>query len=227
MGLGKRAKRGFTLIELLVVIAIIAILAAILFPVFSRAREKARGAACQSNLKQIGLALHMYCQDWDEVLPMWRDFYNPNSVQLTWAGMLQPYIKNEQIFVCPSAPNGKYAGTTAGNNEHWMPYGYNYVGLMNWHGFRRPPTPRKLSEFPSMITIAVADSTYGDPPKVGYIICPCSAGGPMCYRCEGCRAPDPRHNDGVNCLFLDGHVKWIRREGIQPPCPLGYVWQVR
>ena len=100
----KREKRGFTLIELLVVIAIIAILAAILFPVFSRAREQARKSACLSNEKQIGMALMMYIQDWDETFPWWKIkclFGDHNG--LYWTEQLMPYLKNTQILLCPSS----------------------------------------------------------------------------------------------------------------------------
>ena len=94
------SRKGFTLIELLVVIAIIAILAAILFPVFSRAREKARETACLSNLKQLGLANHMYAQDYDEQFVIEDTVGNP---QLRLTRGLTPYVKNRQIFYCPSA----------------------------------------------------------------------------------------------------------------------------
>ena len=98
-------RQGFTLIELLVVIAIIAILAAILFPVFARARENARKSNCQSNLKQIGLALRSYSQDYDERYPCYRFFDNIPEVTYSWRIALLPYVKNRGIFVCPSAPN--------------------------------------------------------------------------------------------------------------------------
>ncbi|RYG62324.1 DUF1559 domain-containing protein, partial [bacterium] len=90
-------KVGFTLIELLVVIAIIAILAAILFPVFGRARENARRSSCQSNLKQVGLAMAQYQQDYDE-----RTLVVDEDNGLTWFNPLQPYIKSTQVFRCPS-----------------------------------------------------------------------------------------------------------------------------
>src|SRR5437870_12943837 len=101
-----RRGRGFTLIELLVVIAIIAILAAILFPVFAQARDKARSAACLSNLKQIGQALMMYAQDWDEK-STW--FWNSGAADAAkdqlagyWYQLLLPYTKSVQVFICPS-----------------------------------------------------------------------------------------------------------------------------
>jgi prepilin-type N-terminal cleavage/methylation domain-containing protein/prepilin-type processing-associated H-X9-DG protein len=97
----KMQKRAFTLIELLVVIAIIAILAAILFPVFARARENARRASCQSNLKQIGLGMMMYTQDYDERYPM-AEWTTSPAVDGAWPVLLQPYLKSVQIFHCPS-----------------------------------------------------------------------------------------------------------------------------
>ena len=96
-------RKGFTLIELLVVIAIIAILAAILFPVFARAREAARKTSCSSNIRQLGLACHMYAQDYDELLPC--DYYacNSSTTHARLVGQILPYIKNMQIMYCPSA----------------------------------------------------------------------------------------------------------------------------
>ncbi len=178
--------RGFTLIELLVVIAIIAILAAILFPVFSKAREKARQASCMSNLKQIGAALTMYTEDYDGTYP--RGQFWPFDSSYTWIMVLEPYVKNTQVFRCPSGGNDPYG------------YGYNiaYWGAGDWvdgmHGINdvRPvcesdvPTPSE--------TIWVVD--------VG--------------RYWGCgleydiETPAQRHNDGANVLFVDTHVKWLK-----------------
>ena len=101
--------RGFTLIELLVVIAIIAILAAILFPVFAQAREKARQTSCSSNLKQIGTAMLMYVQDYDETYPNRRfEPFDPSDNNLRYddhslRSVIQPYVKNWDVFVCPQA----------------------------------------------------------------------------------------------------------------------------
>ncbi len=116
MRLKSRFRQGFTLIELLVVIAIIAILAAILFPVFAQAREKARQASCVSNLKQIGVSLLMYSQDYDENMVnhyygAWKAGARSNPADATisgdqqcsmWMDVVQPYVKNIQIFNCPS-----------------------------------------------------------------------------------------------------------------------------
>src|SRR4051812_21987936 len=98
-----RRSMAFTLIELLVVIAIIAILAAILFPVFARARATARKAACQSNLKQIGLAVSMYADDYDEAL-IPQGLGATTKLWRPWMQLAQPYVKNKQVFICPDAP---------------------------------------------------------------------------------------------------------------------------
>ena len=101
---------GFTLIELLVVIAIIAILAAILFPVFAQARAKARQTACLSNTKQMGTAINMYIQDYDEMIPprAIRDVTTGNTVEgLSWRRLIYPYVKSADVFTCPSNPNNR------------------------------------------------------------------------------------------------------------------------
>jgi prepilin-type N-terminal cleavage/methylation domain-containing protein/prepilin-type processing-associated H-X9-DG protein len=127
----RSCKRGFTLIELLVVIAIIAILAAILFPVFAQARERARMSACLSNTRQIGTALMMYAQDYDETLPFirftcpgWRGTKNASCY--TWKNAIRPYLKSLDVLACPSNSYGKtQAGLYSdpakpgGNSEGW------------------------------------------------------------------------------------------------------------
>ncbi len=130
-------RKGFTLIELLVVIAIIAILAAILFPVFARARENARRASCQSNLKQIGLGMMMYVQDFDERMPNSFNTYPttgaynyPNGAlsgasARPWYSMIFDYMKNWQVFNCSSASTA--ISYTGGYNLDTFPYSYNYA----------------------------------------------------------------------------------------------------
>ncbi len=97
--------RAFTLIELLVVIAIVAILAAILFPVFARARENARRTSCLSNLKQLGLGTIQYAQDFDEKFPTIRNLVTGQSGFYSWDAAIMPYVKSEQVFMCPSVPS--------------------------------------------------------------------------------------------------------------------------
>jgi len=143
-----RSSRGFTLIELLVVIAIIAILAAILFPVFAQAREKARTTSCLSNFKQGALAWLMYLQDYDEeMVPMWTGGHpgqpgaypgGGTSNDLLWPDLLNPYIKTWQIFHCPSSadPGGVWGGgpnAWVGNWEWDSNLGYNYLDLGQWN----------------------------------------------------------------------------------------------
>lgn len=135
-------RKGFTLIELLVVIAIIAILAAILFPVFAQAREKARQTACLSNEKQMGLGLLQYTQDYDEALPFnWIGAYNvsnpaANPPQYKWMDEIYPYTKNEQIFTCPSDNTNRksytyYTSLKAPSINNWGSYCTN---VAYWNG---------------------------------------------------------------------------------------------
>src|SRR2546423_743244 len=147
-----RNRAGFTLIELLVVIAIIAILAAILFPVFAQAREAARKAACQSNLKQLGSAITMYTQDYDEVLPINDGGDNTGAGTYmpypptsrgggaatiakragVWANTLQPYIRNDRVYACPSCPLTLVApwNQALAAGQPTVPISYTYNGLL-------------------------------------------------------------------------------------------------
>src|SRR5688572_20792846 len=128
-----RTKRGFTLIELLVVIAIIAILAAILFPVFAQARESARKATCTSNMKQIGTAISMYMQDFDEWYPPSQ--FPSTDPSVSWPTMIFPYIKNEGVFVCPSGE------TTPVPRDPGNGVMANYCGTMDTKYGRNAPFP--------------------------------------------------------------------------------------
>src|SRR5207244_93437 len=127
-------RKGFTLIELLVVIAIIAILAAILFPVFAQAREQARRTQCLSNVRQIGLAMQMYMQDYDETTPAVVHLRSGNQASVEdFYGTLQPYVKNIALFYCPdrtewSMPSGDDCSGQEGINPERRCIGYGY----NW-----------------------------------------------------------------------------------------------
>jgi prepilin-type N-terminal cleavage/methylation domain-containing protein/prepilin-type processing-associated H-X9-DG protein len=117
-----RRERGFTLIELLVVIAIIAILAAILFPVFARARESARRTGCLSNMKQVTTGIMMYSQDYDETMPYQQDGdicdygKSPHAV---WINSTMPYVKNKQVYYCPSADKWPPMPTDVSDSVYW------------------------------------------------------------------------------------------------------------
>jgi prepilin-type N-terminal cleavage/methylation domain-containing protein/prepilin-type processing-associated H-X9-DG protein len=150
-------RRAFTLIELLVVIAIIAILAAILFPVFAQAREKARSASCLSNQKQVGLAFMQYVQDFDETMPpVFANIIYPNSSMFTrdefhWQDMIYPYAKSEGIFNCPSDPQDgpntqdthpySYPPNSAlrrSGKDHYGSYLYNFTYVYNGSSCNNP-----------------------------------------------------------------------------------------
>jgi len=188
-------KSGFTLIELLVVIAIIAILAAILFPVFAKAREKARQTACISNSKQLGLGFMQYAQDYDEVLPYqhWAQ-ENPTA----WHKVV-PYVKNTQVYKCPSLQD--IAGLDVSFYFHYA-RGFNpwLIGA-------------------SLATIQKPSDTVMAGEKKSYEWCvfPDSAldASDFPYERANYRIDD-RHSGGSNYLFFDGHAKWLRREVTDP-----------
>jgi len=208
----KRKSGGFTLIELLVVIAIIAILAAILFPVFARARENARRASCQSNLKQIALGVAQYTQDYDEKLPVVEMYPVANRVATNysvWADALDPYLKSTQIFYCPSNPatNTPKAVADVGLAQVSMSYGAA-ADRANGYAFAMDPrfAPSTLAEFTSTSeTIMVADRRDTGQ-GYGYFVMP-STHGSFC-----CGYESNIHLEGGNYAFVDGHVKWLRPE---------------
>ncbi len=207
-------KKAFTLIELLVVIAIIAILAAILFPVFARARENARRTSCQSNLKQLGLGIMQYTQDYDEKLP---GFYKNIGGTVTWATLLQPYAKSVQLYTCPNGV--PYALTS----PQYISYGYNTL-------LGGDATTVSLAAINSTSeTVLIGDSWgHQDPPneKSGwyYMYPPATlnatapAGTNWWEKNPGTGAfkgsLTQQHFDGANICYVDGHVKWSKLPGL-------------
>ena len=193
-------KRGFTLIELLVVIAIIAILAAILFPVFARAREKARQASCLSNAKEIVLAILMYAQDNDEkIVSASRYLSGTTGSSTSWYYEVEPYIKNTQVWKCPSQGDRP--------TSHYSHYGWSYNGMPYWcHS----------DQYKSGLA-------YWNYPAEAMLFCctrPDGAGGiGYAYSYVSYRAShwvDPHtghvgivHNKGSNVGYMDGHAKWL------------------
>jgi prepilin-type N-terminal cleavage/methylation domain-containing protein/prepilin-type processing-associated H-X9-DG protein len=214
-------RRAFTLIELLVVIAIIAILAAILFPVFAQAREKARQAACQSNLKQIGTAFAMYIQDYDSTWPganpgNWDDC-TAMPGKGDWSGwignLILPYTKNTAIYKCPSKNTGpSVANNGCGTTTYGVvSYGFNYASLFG-------VAEADLNEPANQMVMWDGGSAWAD---CGYKSgCGLWANRDVCWYAlkigaplqsgMNCGANDANvawHNNGVDVLWADGHVK--------------------
>mgnify|MGYP001163444239 CR=1 FL=1 len=183
-------RKGFTLIELLVVIAIIAILAAILFPVFAKAREKARQSSCLSNNKQLGLAIMQYAQDYDERLP--RTYFSPPTGNLHWAMVVAPYIKNLQVFDCPS-----YSFKWNGAWSEQMSYGYNIFFEGNGVGLGQVVSPAE--------TVLLGDGTNFRLKPQGHSF--------ESYAVS--RLVDPRHNDMANITYCDGHAKVMKKTALE------------
>ena len=225
--MGRKRSGGFTLIELLVVIAIIAILAAILFPVFAKAREKARQSSCSNNVKQMALGCLSYAQDYDETLPAaWA--YCPNPTQTYFGNVIAPYIKNTQIFICPSDA----APTTWGTPINGVAsFSYLWNNIQNASGnwpvavamgtFSSSPwTSHTGLRSASLYGIGVTLATVQDPSGTLMLFDGNVAGGEVWTdtNADYGTAPviKPRHNDGFNPAFVDGHVKW-RKSGSSKP----------
>lgn len=234
-----RRTEGFTLIELLVVIAIIAILAAILFPVFAQAREKARQTACLSNTKQIGTGLMMYMQDYDGVA-----FNCPNAkpgghygntpgIAVWWTEVLMPYIKNKQVFACPSLE-----GTVGTSGYPAVDYDVRYslnenvLGRQAYQTGEKPVSDSFLDN-PAEVGVvsdgAIAkDGSYAYP--WGGIACDVTTGGKVSY--YWCSSDPntpwwlygvPVHFGGINVVFFDGHAKFSGKPTRNPNAnPNGY-----
>lgn len=203
-------RHGFTLIELLVVIAIIAILASILFPVFSRAREKARQSSCSSNMRQVSTAFLMYAQDYDEVPCPTR-----NEGVRVWTAFLSPYVKNQQVFLCPSAVDTKYG-------EVWADRGWLSIGMNRNLEDLTTVIARPLADYQEPArTLAFADSTSGD--TAG----PTNGRGFQIREDRSVGAQSgiaARHVAGTNAAFMDGHVKWYRATTLIPALNSAGVW---
>jgi len=233
----KANKRGFTLIELLVVIAIISILAAILFPVFAKVRENARRAACQSNLRQIGVAMIQYEQDSDELIPDRRDLKGPTDYRnwspatawpatsdprCGWAAVvLNPYLRSSGIWTCPSVQgttlgnSGEVAQTTGGiTTRYWMWRFDRYYNLAPGDGGVAPTDCWGKLEQQCVSDVAAAnDPTINprvpdSPADLELAVDP--------YFPSNIPSVDPAlkgagvHFGGRNRVFFDGHVKYLR-----------------
>ncbi len=217
----KKTKTAFTLIELLVVIAIIAILAAILFPVFGRARENARRSSCQSNLKQIGLGLLQYSQDYDELQP--RTYFGTIGVtnfptSYKWMDAIFPYIKSEQIFTCPSdtASNGAkftYGGNKPNTNlSAFGSYAYNnaYYSYTNTtpanvslSAIQAPATTAWILEQTDANNIEIAWGNAAANPTI-------TVAGGINTLPTGAGDIAERHLETTTVLYCDGHVKSLK-----------------
>jgi len=220
------ARKGFTLIELLVVIAIIAILAAILFPVFAQAREKARQTSCASNVRQLGLAFRMYIQDYDEHFPFggWRPTTAMGNDDGTWdwQNSIAPYVKNKGLFRCPSSTD---LDEDPSNPQAWA-WNRNPVSYLmnNWLARDRNPVSDAAVVEPSTCwmvydghsdwgqlhgtdwmgrpntTWLMEDTTFGSAASLvtGWL------------SWQGFTWGLPRHNGGANICYADGHVKYVK-----------------
>jgi len=204
-----RAQGAFTLIELLVVIAVIAILAAILFPVFAQAREKARQTSCLSNMRQMGLAVQMYVQDYDECLPLAATATATGF--LNWHHLVDPYARNTQIWICPS-----YSGATKdifgilvchyGMNAYYLNQNVDPQNIFTLNN--APGVSLAAISEPSRCTLIVdnrgIDGKLPNNHLSTYVLPPSQADADYWGR------PDPRHTAGVVLGLMDTHVKWFK-----------------
>ncbi|HEY3333207.1 MAG TPA: DUF1559 domain-containing protein [Capsulimonadaceae bacterium] len=224
--------RGFTLIELLVVIAIIAILAAILFPVFAKAREKARQTSCAANLKQIGLAMVQYTTDYDEMTPLGpmngcgtncacATIATDGCKNDTWA-VIQPYIKTHLTGYCPDVKNG----VSLGNGQNGIQGSYGGQDFFWYTTPRQTPWQMSMAKFSIPVnTIMIGDAFTGNRTVanggLGDIIGPYQPSGwfgsvhsePACFpACDNTVTGyfSGRHTQGANFIFADGHVKLLQ-----------------
>ena len=220
----RTGRQAFTLIELLVVISIIALLAAILFPVFGRARENARRSSCQSNLKQLALGFTQYTQDYDERFPMWNSRSPANWPENGWStngalnisAPIYPYTKSVQILQCPSE------ATAPGVNPWDVGYtDYFYNSMLGSDSTTGPAIcGRNMTELDGpTLTILLGDGNAskadahatGGAWLAGTNIIADAQWQPTS---STTRIEMIRHLEGANYAFADGHVKWLKPEKI-------------
>lgn len=212
MNIKNRARNGFTLIELLVAIAIVAVIAAILFPVFTSVRERGRRTVCQSNLKQIAIAMQQYVQDNNAAYPVAVRYEGPN-LYAEWPVAIFPYVKNLQVFRCPDHPHGNADPPDTNVNylpEASMDYEYNVVRLNG-----RLPGPQNVlnlrgkneSMLAASSTIWLNRGWYGrgsDGVDHDFRTVSTSCGRDF----DG----NTLHSGAGNYSYADGHVKWLTPE---------------
>jgi len=201
-------RKGFTLIELLVVIAIIAILAAILFPVFAKAREKAKQISCLSNMKQTALAELMYCDDWNGMFSTWLS-PKPDGGRYLFPDQLDPYIRNQDIWICPSVHPHLYAFMRNAGL-----YYYYYTGEPGPVNIDNVARPGKVFMLYDSIPSACVDMWIDH--TTGFDVRP----GQNCY--------SERHHGGMNVNFADGHAHWYSAKPLLDNYAAGgrgYYWR--
>ncbi|MDR3706811.1 MAG: DUF1559 domain-containing protein [Capsulimonadaceae bacterium] len=228
-------KKAFTLIELLIVIAIIAILAAILFPVFATAREKARQSSCLNNLKQIGLAFIQYCQDYDETTPYACYGSSPcgsSGASSTTAGyLLNPYIKTAAVWRCPSDSVATAPVATSGTGGGWnnVSYAYNFYFMLlskpcSTDSSPQNLTPLQISQLQTPSSDMVFSGAWAGGTNVSWYWLIDNVGN-FGSRMEGspnanmyngsayvaCPELATGHSNGGNASYADGHAKWYSK----------------
>ncbi len=219
-----RRRAGFTLIELLVVIAIIALLAAILFPVFGRARENARRSACSSNMKQLSLGIFQYMQDYDTTWPLVFDNVdgsaNPYIDQVYergWCYNIQPYVKSVQMLRCPSDSSPLPNYTTITDTTGHLSVGYTcyaYNRLLGDAGGATPKTVKEAALTNATNSVLLCENiAYSD----GVSVAGGLGGGPatvagLALLRDSTAGVAGRHLEGSNVAFCDGHVKWFKAQ---------------
>ncbi|NUQ00336.1 MAG: prepilin-type N-terminal cleavage/methylation domain-containing protein [Armatimonadetes bacterium] len=215
-----RVKRAFTLIELLVVIAIIAILAAILFPVFAKAREKARQTSCLSNLKQMAIAEQQYEQDYDERMAAIMSVPSNATLSIhTWMNMLTPYCKNTQVFSCPSSTNRfRYLGGAGVTRDQMLgSYGGNRTSDCPDAG---GATGTYMYAYRALATLQY--------PAEAIMVMDSNGGNLVRFNATGFTDVENGffpHNDGASVAFFDGHAKWMKHETLKDVSKQPMQWR--